>query len=80
MMFAVLNVATAFICIGCALYLIMNPMERETNRLTRFLGKKFFPRLDPDQRQDRMASFAGLVLVGIFVAYGTAFLIKHMSR
>jgi len=55
-------------------------MERETNRLTRFLGKKFFPRLDPDQRQDRMASFAGLVLVGIFVAYGTAFLIKHMSR
>jgi len=79
-MFRAITAAVVIICIGCAIYLLMNPMQRDTNRFTRFIGKKMFPRLDHDQRQQRLALIAGIILTAILTAGIIAFIIKFMNR
>ena len=79
-MFRALIVAAVIVCIGCGYYLLMNPVQRDKNPFTRFIGKKMFPRLDYDQRQQRIAFLAGTILAAIVIGGLIAFLIKYLNR
>lgn len=71
--------AAALVCIGCAGYLLLDPMERARFFLTRQLGKWLFPQLDPYQRQKKFTILAGTILATFVTAGTIVFIIKRMG-
>jgi len=76
----IIYAVVALVCICCASFLLLSPMDRIAVLLGNSIGKLLFPRLDPYRRHRKMASIAGIVLVIILTAGITAVIIKAMNR
>ncbi|MEI6196297.1 MAG: hypothetical protein WCS42_18415 [Verrucomicrobiota bacterium] len=68
------------ICLVCAGYLLLSPMDSIAVFLSNSIGKILFPRLDSFQRHQKLTFTAGMILVIIVTAGITAFAIKTANR
>jgi hypothetical protein len=71
---------TAIIGSGCIYYLLLDPVQRAQFFLTRSLGKKLFPRLDPYQRQRKITIFVGTILATLVTAVIIIFVFNRLGR
>jgi hypothetical protein len=68
------------IAAGCSYYLLSSFTELENFFLTRWLGQRCFPKLDPVRRQKRMQLLSGITLVILMTLAVVYFLITRMNR
>ena len=68
------------ICLACAGYLLLSPMDSIAVFLSNSVGKMLFPRLDSFQRHKKLTFIAGMILVIMVTAGITAFAIKTANR
>jgi len=79
-MFRAFQAALAIIAVVCAVYLILDSVEKDAFFPYRQLGKLFFPKLERYDLQKRMTLLAGLILFIIVIAVVTYFAVNRASR
>lgn len=70
----------ALLAVACMSYLLLSSRQKETFFLTRYLGRKWFPKLGRDQRQERLTLITGTILSTILLGAFILFLFNGMAR